>query len=84
MNEKINKIVEELKKELEIEGIIKVHLKNYKSKIASVSLDKKIIRINKKIIDDEILLKEVLYHELLHIKLNTKWHTPEFIKKCDH
>ncbi len=80
MNEKIHRILKEIKQELNVNDDIKISIKNYKRKMASVSLDKKIIRINKEIINDEEILREILYHEILHIKLNTKWHTPEFFK----
>jgi len=79
MDSKLKNILEELKEELDISEDIKVITKNYKQKLASVSLDKKLIRINKKILDDEKLLRKILFHELLHIKLDTRWHTPEFL-----
>jgi len=81
MSKKVKEILEELKNELKINEEIKVIIKDYKYKLASVSLDKKLIRINKRIINDEKLLRDVLFHELLHIKLDTVWHTPEFFFK---
>jgi len=79
MDSKLKNILEELKEELGIIEDVNVITKNYKRKLASVSLDKRLIRINKKILDDEKLLRKILFHELLHIKLDTKWHTPEFL-----
>jgi len=78
MDSRLREILEEIKAELGLEDEIKIIKKNYKRKLASVSLDKRIIRINKNILDDEDLVRKVIHHELLHIKLNTKWHTPEF------
>lgn len=78
MDGKLKEILEELKKELGIKERVKIVKKDYKRKLGSVSIEKKEIRISKKILNDEKLLRKVLYHELLHIKLKTKWHTPEF------
>ncbi len=81
MKEKIINIVEELKKELGLENVeVNVEIKEFKRKVASVSLNNNTIRINKEVLEDEVFLRKILLHELLHIKLNTKWHTPEFLE----
>ncbi len=86
-------LVEEIKKELGIEEKVKIELKNYKRLIASTSLEKNIIRINRKILDKDFVEKKlgyenheefvmkVLKHELMHIKLKTRWHVPQYFEK---
>ena len=86
-------LLEKIKKELGIEEKVKIELKDYKKLIASTSLKKNIIRINRKIIDKDFVEKKlgyrtyedfiikILKHELMHIKLKTKWHIPQYFEK---
>ena len=77
---KINEILEEAKKDYGIGDKIKVVLKPMKVKAASVSLKKGIVRLNKNIVDpeDDVLLRYLIYHELAHYKLKSKYHTRDF------
>ncbi len=79
MKEKLEELVRELKEEIGIEGEVKVKLKKFKIKLASVSLSKKVIYINselvKKLSDKEI--RYLIAHELLHLKHGV-FHTAKF------
>jgi len=74
------KLLEEIKKRMGVKEDIKVVIKPYKKKIAFVYIDKNTIYINEKILDNKKLVEEVLWHELMHIKLKTRWHTKEFFE----
>lgn len=87
---KLYEILKELKDELNIVDEVKIELRDYKRLIASTSIEKKIIRINRKILNEDFVLnvlgekshedfiRKVLKHELMHIKLKTKWHVPKY------
>ncbi len=88
---KLKDLLEKIKRELGIEENIKIELKDYKRLIASTSLEKNVIRINRKVLDKKFVekrlgyshedfIKRVLKHELMHIKLKTKWHTPQYFE----
>ena len=79
---KINKILGEAKRDYDINDKIKVVIRPMKVKAASVSLNKGIVRLNKNLIDseDDGLLKYLIYHELAHYKIKSKYHTQEFYK----
>jgi len=86
MNRKqLKEILNELKNELKISEPIKIELKPMKTKAASISLSKNIIRINKNIIPnlDTECLKYLLLHELIHFKLKSTYHNGEFQKQMN-
>jgi len=78
--ENIKKMVKKLQTQLGINENVHVMLIPLKSKAASISLRKKILRLNKRLIEkiDEETLQYLVLHELIHIKLNTIHHTKEF------
>jgi len=82
MKERVENILKELKRKLNIEEEVDVKLKSFKRKLASVSLTKKVIYLNKelipKITDEE--LSYLIAHELLHLKHGI-YHTSEFEKE---
>ena len=78
MEEQLIKLVNKMARDMGIKREVNVLVKDYKSRMAFVSLDTSTIRINRKIIQDEEKLKQVLRHELLHIKTQSKFHGPEF------
>lgn len=80
MEYKLKNILEEIKRDPKIEKNIKLVVKEYKRKLGSVSINKRLIRINQKVLENEELTRKVLRHELLHIKLYTKGHTKEFFE----
>ena len=79
MKEKLEKLVKELSDEIGIEGGVKIKLKKFKTKLASVSLSKRVIYINSELVK-ELSDKEIRYlivHELLHLKYGI-FHTAKF------
>ena len=78
----LKQIITEAKKELSIEEEIKLSVKPMQKKIASISLNKKVLSVNKEML--KILSHEeirfVIYHELLHLK-HGKYHTVSFKKE---
>ena len=81
-NKEINAILRRLKAKIGVKGNIKVRLKPFKRKVASVSLNRKVIYLNSKIID-KLTNEELEYliaHELLHLKHGV-FHTKEFEKE---
>lgn len=75
---KYKEILEEAKRDLKINDNFKIRLKKMKIKAASISFKTKIIRINKELDGDPKFIKYLIYHELVHYKLNTKVHNKEF------
>jgi len=79
MNE-IKEILEKAKKDYGIQDDFKIRIKKLKLKGASVSMGKMIIRLNEDLIHDPKIVAYLIYHELAHYKLHTKFHGPEFYK----
>jgi len=82
MKGEVESILRELKKRLNIEDEVKVELKRFKRKLASVSLTRKVIYLNRDIVP-ELGREELGYliaHELLHLKYGI-YHTSEFEKE---
>lgn len=79
---KIKNMIENLRKELGIEEEVGIKMKPMKRKKATVSLLKKEIRINKNLLSDmsEQELREIIIHELLHLKYGI-FHTKEFLEE---
>ena len=79
--EKLAEILEECKKLVGYEGVVKVKLKHYKVKAATVNLKRKTIYINPHMLElGEEVVRYLLVHELLHLKLNTLNHGSEFYR----
>ena len=79
MNE-IKEILEKAKKDYGIQDDFKIRIKKLKLKGASISMRKRIIRLNEELIHDPEFVTYLIYHELAHYKLHTKFHGPEFYK----
>ena len=77
MNE-IKEILEKAKKDYGIQDDFKIRIKKLKLKGASISMRKRIIRLNEELIHDPEFVTYLIYHELAHYKLHTKFHGPEF------
>jgi len=87
MNTKqLKEILNQLKNELKVQEPIKIELKPLKTKAASISLNKNIIRINKNIISnlDSECIEYLLLHELIHFKLKSTYHNGNFHKQLNH
>ncbi len=79
--EKLAEMLEECKKFVGYEGVVKVKLKHYKIKAAAVNLKRKTIYINPHMLElGEEVVRYLLVHELLHLKLNTLNHNSEFYR----
>lgn len=80
--ELLMEILEELKAILGITDKVKLELRPLKTKAASISLRRKVIRISKYLIPklDEVSLRYLIFHELVHLKLRTIHHTQDFYK----
>lgn len=77
----IEKILDEYKQKLGINDAIKVKIRRYKTKTAFVDLKTRTIYINRDVLDlGEDIITYLILHELIHIKLNNKYHDHEFFK----
>mgnify|MGYP000026369544 CR=1 FL=1 len=78
--ELIVKTLEELKAILGITDKVKLELRPLKTKAASISIKKRVIRLNKYVVSrlDEVSLRYLILHELVHLKLGTIYHTKDF------
>ena len=69
--ERVKTLLREVKDEVGIREDVKLRIIPMKHKIASLSLEKKVLRLNKNVIeklsDEEI--KYILLHELVHLKV---------------
>jgi len=81
----LNEILDEVKAELGIKDAIRIELKPMKTKAASISLSKSIIRINKNITPnlDTECLKYLILHELIHYKLKSTYHNGRFYEELN-
>ena len=79
MNE-IKEILEKAKKDYGIQDDFKIKIKKLKLKGASISMRKRIIRLNEDLIHDPEIVTYLIYHELAHYKLHTRFHSYEFYK----
>jgi len=83
----LRKILDKLKKELDIsEGEkLRLELRPMKTKAASISFKRKVIRINKNLIPilDEDCIKYLILHELIHYKLKSTYHNSKFQKQLN-
>ena len=75
-------ILEELKAILGIADRVKLELRPLKTKAASVSLRRKVIRLSKHLLPklDKVSLRYLIFHELVHLKLRTIHHTRDFYR----
>jgi len=78
--DKIKEILEKAKKDYGIQDDFKIKIKKLKLKGASISMGKRIIRLNEDLIYDSEIVAYLIYHELAHYKLHTRFHGPEFYK----
>ena len=75
----IKNLIEKYRRELGINDKVRYRTRPMKTKAASCNIEKKIIYINKNILDlGEKILSYVVLHELIHIKLKSIDHTNEF------
>ena len=74
-----------IKKDLNITDNIRLELRPMKIKAASISIHKRVIRLNKNILSylDEKTIKYLMIHELIHYKLKSIYHTEKFYRQLE-
>ncbi|RUM34837.1 MAG: hypothetical protein DSY33_01145 [Archaeoglobus sp.] len=83
--EKLKKLLIELKKEVGVDKDVKLKIVPMKEKIASLSIDTGILRLNRNVIEKlgEEELKYILLHELIHLKVNDVNHGSLFMEELE-
>jgi predicted metal-dependent hydrolase len=77
--EVIKKILDAYRLQLGVDEDVKIKIRRYRTRAAFSNIKTKTIYINKELLDlGEETLKYLILHELIHIKLNTKYHNGEF------
>jgi len=75
----VKTILEEIKAVVGIYGEVKIEIKPYKTRGASIDLRRRILTINSHLLDlGEDVVKYLVLHELVHLKLQTRHHNAEF------
>lgn len=78
--ERLRRLLERAKVDLGVDERVKLVIQPMKRKMASVSLKKGVIRLNKNVVNilDDDELYYILVHELVHLKLGTMDHGVKF------
>jgi predicted metal-dependent hydrolase len=75
----VEEILKKYKEELGINDEVRVKIKKYKTRSAFINLKTKTIFINENLLElGEEVLRYLILHELIHLKLNSKYHDSEF------
>jgi len=77
---KVKAILETTKLDFEMHDNFKIRIKRLKTKAASISFRTREIRLNEELIHDPEFVTYLIYHELTHYKLHTRFHGYEFYK----
>ena len=77
---KVKAILETTKLDFEMHDNFKIRIKRLKTKAASISFGTRVIRLNKELANDPEFVTYLIYHELAHYKLHTRFHSYEFYK----
>lgn len=80
--ERVKILLREVKEEIGVKEDVKLRIIPMKYKIASLSLEKKVLRLNKNVVeklDDE----EILLHELVHLKVKDVNHGSLFFGEIE-
>jgi len=78
--DKVKAILEATKRDFEMRDNFKIRIKRLKMKAASISFGTRVIRLNKELANDPEVVTYLIYHELAHYKLHTRFHGYEFYK----
>ncbi len=83
--ERIKNLLTEIKKEIGVDKEVKLKIVPMKGKIASLSIDKGVLRLNQNVVEklDEKELRYILLHELIHLKVNDVNHGSLFMKELE-
>jgi len=71
-------MLEKARRDFEIPDDFKIVRKKMKAKAASISFKARVIRINEELDGDPEFINYLIYHELAHYRLGTKFHNKEF------
>ncbi|MFZ8791335.1 MAG: M48 family metallopeptidase [Thermosphaera aggregans] len=75
----VEEILKKYKEELGISDEVRVKIKKYKTRSAFINLKTKTIFINENLLElGEEVVKYLIVHELIHLKLNNRYHSAEF------
>jgi len=75
----VEEILKKYKEELGINDEVRVKIKKYKTRSAFINLKTKTIFINEVLLYlGEEVVKYLIVHELIHLKLNSRYHSAEF------
>lgn len=75
----VEEILKKYKEALGINDEVRVKIKKYKTRSAFINLKTKTIFINENLLElGEEVLRYLILHELIHLKLNSKYHDGEF------
>jgi len=75
----VEEILKKYKEALGINDEVRVKIKKYKTRSAFINLKTKTIFINENLLElGEEVLRYLILHELIHLKLNSKCHDGEF------
>jgi hypothetical protein len=77
-NAQLRAMLEKARRDLEIPEDFKIVTENLKEKAGSISFNTRVIRINEEMLYDPEIVNYLIYHELAHYKLRTKYHPPRF------
>jgi len=78
--DKVKTILEATKMDFEMRDNFKIRIKRLKMKAASISFGTRVIRLNKELANNPEFVTYLIYHELTHYKLHTRFHGYEFYK----
>ena len=83
--EEIKRMMDEVRATLGIKDKIKLEIRPMKTKAASISLDKGVLRINRNLLPylDEDAIHYLILHELLHCKRNSIYHGNGFYEEIE-
>jgi predicted metal-dependent hydrolase len=77
----VEEILKKYKEELGINDEVRVKIKKYKTRSAFINLKTKTIFINENLLElGEEVLRYLILHELIHLKLNSKYHDASSIE----
>lgn len=77
--EELERILRECMEAVGVDENVRIRLKKYKTKAASVNMRKKIITLNEDVLDlGEDVIRYLILHELIHLKLKSPYHDKEF------
>ncbi len=77
----VRSVLNELQQKLGIEGKVRVEIRTMRTKAASVSIRRGVIRLNKHIVNsEEQCLRYLILHELAHLKLGSTSHGDDFYR----